>query len=175
MSTSRTKKKTIVPPLNAKEAETVLTAYAMAHAKREQINAEMDEKITEIREKYSLELQNKTEIVNDNFKKLQMFYEVKPELFKTRKSIETPHGLIGFRTGTPKLKTKKGYTWATVLKLLESKKATKFLREKIEVAKDIMLATRNEPATISLMEDVGAEVVQDDTFFIDLKKEEVKS
>jgi phage host-nuclease inhibitor protein Gam len=174
MRKSRAKKKTVVPPLNAAEADRVLAKYALAHAKREQINAEMDEKFTKIREQYAADLQDATETVNENFQKLQMYYEVKPELFKKRKSIETAHGLIGFRTGTPKLKTLKGYTWAAVLKLLQSKKAIDFLRTKEEPAKDLLLAKRDDAATKTLMTEVGIEVVQDDTFFIDLKKEEVE-
>lgn len=171
----RTKKKTVVPPLNASEADKVLTKYAAAHARREAINAELDGKLTEIREQYAAQLQEATETVNDNFQKLQMYYEVKPELFTKRKSIETAHGLIGFRTGTPKLKTLKGYTWAAVLKLMEAKKLKNFLRTKTEVAKDLLLADRENPKTVTLMTEIGIEVVQDDTFFIDLKKEEVEA
>ncbi|MEO0333252.1 MAG: host-nuclease inhibitor Gam family protein [Bacteroidota bacterium] len=175
MSNSRTRKKTVVPPLNQSEADRVLAQYATAHAKREQINAEMDERFTKIREEYAEELQGATETVNENFQKLQMYYEVKPELFKKRKSLETSHGLLGFRTGTPKLKTLRGYTWAVVLKLLKSKNAEKYLRVKEEPAKDVLLADREKPETISLMTEVGVQVVQDDTFFVDLKKEEVEA
>lgn len=175
MATSRTKKKTIVPPLNQAEADRVLASYANSHAKREEINAEMDQKFTEIREQYADALGGHTDVVNENFKKLQMYYEVKPELFQKRKSVETAHGLVGFRTGTPKLKTLRGYTWAAVLKLMQAKKAVDFLRTKIEPAKDLLLASRENPETITLMTEVGIEVVQDDTFFIDLKKEEVES
>jgi phage host-nuclease inhibitor protein Gam len=175
MSTSRAKKKTVVPPLNQNEADRVLAQYATAHAKREQINALMDERITKIREEYAADLEECTERVNENFQKLQMYYEVKPELFQKRKSVETAHGLIGFRTGTPKLKTLKGFTWAVVLKLLKAKDALEYIRTKEEPAKDILLANREKPETISLMANVGLEVVQEDTFYIDLKKEEVEA
>lgn len=175
MSTSRTKSKTVVPPLNQSEADRVLAQYATAHAKREQTNAQMDERITKIREEYAADLEEYTERVNENFQKLQMYYEVKPELFQKRKSVETAHGLIGFRTGTPKLKTLKGYTWAVVLKLLKAKEALSYIRVKEEPAKDILLAEREKPETIGLMTEVGIEVVQEDTFYIDLKKEEVEA
>ena len=171
---TRQKKKTVVPPLNQNEADRVLAQYATAHAKREEINAQMDERMTQIREEYASDLEEYTERINENFQKLQMYYEVKPELFQKRKSVETAHGLIGFRTGTPKLKTLKGFTWAVVLKLLKAKDALDYLRTKEEPAKDILLAHREKPETISLMANVGLEVVQEDTFYIDLKKEEVR-
>ena len=174
MSNSRTKQKTVVPPLNQSEADRVLASYAKAHAKREEINAEIDLKLTEIREQFAPELAELTETVNENFKKLQMYYEVKPDLFKKRKSIETSHGLLGFRIGTPKLKTLRGYTWASVLKLLQAKDASNYLRTKVEPAKDVLLAEREKPETITLMTQVGLQVVQDSTFFIDLKKEETE-
>ena len=174
MRTSRTKRKTIVPTLNPSEAERVLAKYATYHAKREQLNAEMDERFTKIREEYSEQLQDATDTISENFQKLQMYYELHPELFKKRKSIETAHGLVGFRTGTPKLKTLKGYTWAAVLKIMEaSKKAKAYLRTKTEPAKDILLAGRENPKVKELLSEIGLEVVQDDTFFVDLKKEEV--
>ena len=173
MSKSRTRKKTVVPPLNQNEADRVLAQYATAHAKREELNAQMDDRMTKIREEYASELEEYTERINENFQKLQMYYEVKPELFTKRKSLETAHGLIGFRTGTPKLKTLKGFTWSVVLKLLKAKKASDYIRIKEEPAKDILLAHREKPETIALMADVGLEVIQEDTFYIELKKEEV--
>lgn len=169
---SRTKKKAVIPPLNQTEADRVLANYATAHAQKEQLMASMDEQITAVREQFAAQLDTLTEKISEGFEKLQMYYEVKPELFAKRKSIETAHGLIGFRTGTPKLKTVKGFTWAVVMKLLKAKKAEKYIRIKEEPAKDLLLADREKPEAISLMSGVGLEVVQDDTFFIDLKKEE---
>lgn len=170
---TRAKQKTVVPPLNIKEAEAVMSSYAKSDAKLEQINAEMDEKFTKIRSEYADELSELQELKKLNFMKMQMFSESHPELFKKKKSYETAHGLIGFRTGTPKLKTRKGYTWAAVVNLLTSKNAADYLRTKVETAKDLFIANREKPECITLMSEVGIEVVQDDTFYIDLKKEEV--
>ncbi len=172
---TKKKKKTIVPPLNKTEADKVLSEYAKNHAKREAINAEMDEKITAIREKYSDKLDEVNENVTTNFDKLQVYYENHPEHFEKKKSIDTAHGQIGFRTGMPKLKAKKGFTWAAVLSLLKKHKAHQYIRVKEEAAKDLLIANRNDGETITLLDNVGVDVIQDDTFFIDLKKEEVQN
>jgi len=169
---TRAKKLTVVPPLNLKEAEIVMSRYAKADAKLQQINSSMDEEFTAIRAKYADILSDNQEVVKLNFQKMQMYSESHPELFKKKKSYETAHGLIGFRTGTPKLKTSKGFTWAAVLKLLINKKAEGYIRTKEETAKDLFIANREKPECIVLMGEVGIEVVQDDTFYIDLKKEE---
>jgi phage host-nuclease inhibitor protein Gam len=170
--TTRAKQKTVVPPLNLKDAERVMNSYASADAKLEQINSAMDEKITAIRNKYADELQELQESKKNNFQRMQMYAESNPELFKKKKSFETAHGLIGFRTGTPKLKTLRGYTWKAVLELLKAKNATDFIRTKEEPAKDLLLAKRELDTCKTLMAGVGLEVIQDDTFYIDLKKEE---
>lgn len=169
---TRVKQKTVMPPLNLKDAERVMNVYAKADAKLEQINAVMDEKITAIRNEYADELQELQESKKTGFQKMQMYAESNPELFKKKKSFETAHGNIGFRTGTPKLKTLRGYTWKSVLELLKAKKHLGFVRTKEEPAKDLLLAKRELPETITIMTEVGLEVVQDDTFYIDLKKEE---
>ncbi|CAA0247922.1 host-nuclease inhibitor Gam family protein [Tenacibaculum maritimum] len=168
----RAKKATVVPPLNIKEAERVLSEYARADARIEQINASMDEEFTIIREKYADELQEHKEVIKLNFKKVQMFSESHPELFKKKKSVEMSHGTVGFRTGTPKLKTLKGFTWAAVLTCLKAKKAKEYIRVKEEPVKELFIANRADSNCKELMNEVGVEVVQDDTFYIDLKKEE---
>lgn len=169
---TRQKKATVVPPKNLTEAEMVMKQYAEADAKRELINAKMDKAITEIRAEHANELQEINSTITSCFDKMQIFAETKPELFEKKKSFETSHGLIGFRTGTPKLKARKGYTLKSALKLLERFNAQDYIRTKVEMAKDILIANRNQDECKKLMDDVGLEVVQEDTFYIELKKEE---
>ena len=93
------------------------------------------------------------------------------------------HGVIGFRTGTPKLKLLKGFTWASVEKLVKVF-LPDYVREKTEVAKDRLLADRNledvgvtdslvivEMPMIDAMAKCGLQVVQDETFFVEPKSE----
>lgn len=174
---TRKKKVAVVPPLNPKEADKVMAAYAMADARRSEINALIDEQFTKIREKYAEELEQNKEVLEVNFQKMQMYAETRPELFKAKKSYDTTHGTIGFRTGTPKLKAKKGFTLASVLMLLKSKgkKATMYIRTKEEIARDVLIANRKDAQCKVLLEEVGLDVIQDDTFYIDLKKEEAEA
>lgn len=168
----RQKKNTVVPPQNLTEAEAVMQQYAEADAKRKQINAVMDEAITKIRAKNSEELQELNTTISNCFDKMQIFAETQPELFEKKKSFETSHGVIGFRTGTPKLKAQKGYTLKSALTLLQRFNATDYIRTKVEMAKDVLIANRNQDDCKKLMKDAGLEVVQDDTFYIELRKEE---
>lgn len=85
--------------------------------------------------------------------------------------METTHGILGFRTGTPKLKTRKGFTWAAVLELLKEFNPA-YIRTTDEVAKDKLLADRDNEQMPDLMQKVGVMVDQDETFFVEPKKEE---
>ena len=76
----------------------------------------MDVEMTRIREKYQEELGKLTEEKEKAFEVLQVYAtEQRDALFSKKKSLDTIHGTIGFRTGTPKLKTLKGLNKPTFM------------------------------------------------------------
>ena len=81
------------------------------------------------------------------------------------------HGVIGFRTGTPKLKTLKGFTWASALQLVKEF-LPDYVRQTWDIAKDKLLADRDTEAMFEKMAKCGIQVVQDETFYVEPKKEE---
>ena len=97
--------------------------------------------------------------------------ENRDELFTKRKSLETTHGTIGFRTGTPKLKTLKGFTWNAVVNMLKEF-LPGYVRTSEEANKEKLLADRESEEVVALFPKVGITVVQDETFFVEPKKEE---
>lgn len=171
-----TKRKSKVLHKNVSQAsfEAALTAYAIAHAKSQNLTSKMDMQISKIRDKYSEDLNELTEEQEKNYEVVQVYCEEHPELFEKRKSMETAHGLVGFRTGTPKLKTLPGYTWAAVLKLMKGT-LPKYIRSKEEPNKEALLADRNDPEVYKNFKEVGITVDNDERFFIELKKEEQES
>lgn len=172
--TKRTKTAAVLPPTDLTGAEKVMAVYADADAKLEQITSKMDEEIIKIREAKAAELQDLTEKRDTAFKQLQMYGESHPDLFTKKKSFNMSQGLIGFRTGTPKLKTKKGFTWAAVLKLLGVDELGKsYIKTVEQPMKDKLIADRENDAVQVLLPKVGIEVVQEEAFYVELKKEEV--
>lgn len=171
----RTKRPAVTPPSTQQEADKVLAAYAKADARKQEINALMDNRFTKIREEYAEELGAIEVTTQENLDKLHMYYENNTEVFGKKKSLETAHGLVGFRTGTPKLKTMRGFTWEAVLELLKSNSRVGFVRSKEEVAKDLLIANRSNENVIEILKENKMEIVQDETFFVELKKEEVAS
>lgn len=171
MSTKREKKQ-VFSCKTMEDAENVMAEYATADARLAKITATMDEKITAIRNQYSDEMQGLTEIKEEKIVELQHFAESNAQLFDKKKSIVMSHGVLGFRTGTPKLKTLKKFTWGAVTELLKTY-LPDYVRTVEEPAKDKLLADRDNEEVNVLFKKVGIEVAQDETFYVELKKETV--
>lgn len=170
--TKKREKKTVYSGVKQEEMELAFADYARADARIQKINATMDIEMTRIREKYQDELGKLAETKEKSFDIMQAYaLENRDELFSKRKSLETTHGTMGFRTGTPKLKTLKGFTWGAVVNLLKEF-LPGYVRTVEEPAKDKLLADRDDEETYALFPKVGIAVVQDETFFVEPKKEE---
>lgn len=165
-------KKVVVSGVTRDQMEEAFGVFAFADAKMQGINAAMDAEITKIRERNADELAKWQQQKDTSLEVLQTYAtENRDELFSKKKSMETAHGVLGFRTGTPKLKTRKGFTWAAVLELLRQFNPA-YVRTTEEIAKDKLLADRDEEEMPELMQKVGIKVEQDETFFVEPKKEE---
>lgn len=168
-------KKTIITGVTREQMEEAFGQYALADAEVQSITASMDQQFVAIREQHADRLAELEEQKSKALEVMQIFAtENREELFSKRKSMETAHGVIGFRTGTPKLKTKKGFTWAAVLELLR-KFGRDYIRATEEIAKDKLLADRDSDECQQLMEDCGIMVAQDETFYVEPKKETLSS
>ena len=165
-------KKTVHTGITRDEAEKAFAEFAAADAKVCSITAKMDMEMTKIREKYADQLADLNEVKEKNFEIVQTYAtENKEELFQKRKSVESAHGVFGFRTGTPKLKTLKGFTWGAVLNLCKDY-LPEYVRATYEVAKDRLLADRDKEEVSEKFEKVGIMVAQDETFDLEPKKED---
>lgn len=167
----RTAKK-VISGIQKHEFDAALSEFAAQDAKEQSITAKMDEQITKIREKYAAQLESIKEVKEEQFELIKTYCEEqKTQLFVKQRSIDTPHGKVGFRTGTPKLKTLKGFTWAAATNLLKVV-LPDYVRTIDEPAKDRLLADRDTEVVQTKLAEVGLFVDQDETFFVDLKKEE---
>jgi len=164
--------KKVISGVTTSDMEANFATYAAADAEICKINASMDMQITKIRERYSDQLTALQKQKEDAFDILQQWaVERRDELFIRRKSINHNHGTIGFRIGTPKLKTLRGFTWGAVLNLIREF-LPQYIRTSEEVAKDRIIIDRCLPEVSENLGKCGIQVIQDETFFIELKKEE---
>jgi phage host-nuclease inhibitor protein Gam len=159
-------KKVIQSGVTTEEMELAFAEYAKAFAEIQKITATMQVEITKIRAKYTEKLSELEEIKEQNFDILQAYaVEHQEELFTKKKSMDTVHGTLGFRTGTPKLKLRKGFTWGAVTNLLKEFLPA-HVRTVEEPAKDKLLIDRDDEQIAALFPKVGIAVVQDETFFV---------
>jgi len=165
-------KKVVHSGITSELMELAFADYARADARAQKINATMDIEMTKIREKYADELGKLSDLKEKSSDIMQTYAtENKAEIFAKRKSMETVHGVLGFRTGTPRLKTLKGFTWGAVTNLLKEFLPA-YVRTIEEPAKDRLLSDRDFPETAALFPRVGIAVVQDESFYVEPKKEE---
>ena len=165
-------KKTLIQGITAEQANDAFAQYAKADAQIQKINADIELQCAKIREKRADELTRLSDEREKAFDTLQAYaVENQAELFTKKKSLEMTHGTIGFRTGTPKLKTLKGFTWASVLNLVKEFLPS-FIRTTEEIAKDKLLADRDAEGMGEKMAQCGIMVTQDETFYVEPKKEE---
>ncbi|MCM0315920.1 host-nuclease inhibitor Gam family protein [Bacteroides fragilis] len=168
-------KKTVVTQVTREQAEQAFAEFAAADAKFQNLTSKMDLEITQIREKYADRLAELGEAKARSFDVMQSFaVENKEELFARRKSMESAHGVFGFRTGTPKLKNLRGFTWAAVTNLVKEL-LPDYIRVSEELAKDRLLADREKTEVAELFPRIGVQVVQDETFYVEPKKENEQS
>ena len=164
-------KKVVHTGVTREEMESAFGEYAVADAKQAKINATIDVQVTNLREKYAEELSNLDEVKEKAFAVMQAFaIENKDDLFAKKKSMESVHGVIGFRTGTPKLKTLKGFTWGAVTNLLKEF-LPGYIRTIEEPNKEKLISDRDDEDVAAKFPKVGIAVTQDETFYVDPKKE----
>lgn len=165
-------KKTLIQGISQEQANEAFATYAKADAQIQKINAEIELQCARIREKQADRLSQLDAEREQAFDVLQAYaVENQAELFAKKKSLDMAHGTIGFRTGTPKLKTLKGFTWASVLQMVREF-LPGYVRTSEEVAKDKLLADRDEDGMFDKMSKCGITVAQDETFYVEPKKEE---
>lgn len=108
---AKREKKVIITGVTREVADEAFAVYAKADAQSAKITAEIELQCAKIREKYASKLAELEDEKAKAFDTLQAYAtENQTELFTKKKSLEMAHGVIGFRTSTPKLKTLKGFT-----------------------------------------------------------------
>ena len=166
------KKKVIITGVNREQADEAFATYAKSDAQVQKINADIELQCAKIREKYADKLATLTAEKEQAFDTLQAFAtENQEDLFAKKKSLDMAHGTIGFRTGTPKLKTLKGFTWASALELVKEF-LPDYVRQTWDIAKDKLLADRDVEEMLPRMAKCGMQVVQDEAFYVEPKKED---
>jgi phage host-nuclease inhibitor protein Gam len=175
--------KVALPMIKSREeAEAVMNDLATAANMNRHYSSLRDEEVLAINSKYEGDLADCSVMLKDKTDALRAWAECNPQEFtKGKKSIDMLSGVLGFRTGTPKLALlSRAFTWDKVLELLRSLAAwSPLVRTKDEVDKEGILAlVSSAPDKAGFLDElkrVGLQVKQDETFFVEPKLTVVES
>ncbi|WP_420582055.1 host-nuclease inhibitor Gam family protein [Reichenbachiella sp.] len=168
------RQKTTVTAPSETEAKDFMLQYADSSSQLKKLEGEMEVKIQAVREKYKDKVQSLSTTKETAFQKLQAYaLRNRDELFIKRKSLDWGHGILGFRIGTPKVTKKAGITWAAMLDLVKNAGKKDLIRTKEDIDKEKIIASRDDEDFMKPLNDLGISVVQDETFFVEPKEEEL--
>jgi phage host-nuclease inhibitor protein Gam len=156
-------KKNIIKVTTREAAEKAMENLALATHRRDQLTAEMNQKLTEIRERYERELTTCTEIIAANEQGIQAWADANPALFEKARSLKLLHGTIGYRRASAAVKMLRGFTKERVVALVKQSLPA-YIRVKEELDKESLLANRQNIAT-SIITHCGLRIDQADSFF----------
>lgn len=171
MGKARKKKKVISDVIDRTRAAEIFGEYAEIDNEIDTLNAEMDTRITAIRDKYQPQISAAREKLNGRFELLEHFAKTNPQLFKRSRTIGFTFGKLGFRKGMPKLKTLPGKTWKMVLEYLLGT-YPEYVEKVPKIKKEELISKRKDKRIREILPIMGIEVVQDDVFFVEPKKED---
>lgn len=153
------------------QADEALGVMAAEIAAYNEIVAQMEQKITTIRQAYEDRFAEIDAKINAASTQLQAF-GVSPAgatEMGDKKSIDLMHGRIGFRTSPPAVKARRGHT----LKGAVDEVDRPYIRTKRELDRDRILDAHAKGVIDDEdLKDWGLQVVQKETFFVEPKVEE---
>jgi phage host-nuclease inhibitor protein Gam len=166
-------KKTLIEVPNKEAAQALLHDYAQSSSELKRIESAAEKEIQAVRDKHQSEITSLKEEMKMAFERIQAYATAnRREAFGTKKSQDWTHRVIGFRIGQPRAKVRGGFRWADVLENLKANQLLQFVRTKEDVHKDKIIASREDAKVMEKLKAVGVEVIQEESFFIDIKEEQ---
>ena len=138
------------------------------------LKLDMDGRLQQIRAEYEGELDGRQKQLDSQVLALEAWAKENPDEFPAgRKSIEFVHGIVGFRTGTPKVKTGKRYS--TLAALAKAMLGVPWAKKYVKTAepslnKEALIADRGT-LTAAQLNLFGIQITQDETFYVEPKAE----
>lgn len=151
------------------EAEAMMTSLAASVNAQRQLTATRDAEILAVNKSFESAFSTLELAINLKTDALRVWADANPDQFpKGRKSIEFVSGLLGFRTGTPKLALlNRSWSWDKVLATVRAA-VRHFIRTKEEVDKDAILSEyAQHMVSDAQLATYGVKVTQEESFYIE--------
>jgi phage host-nuclease inhibitor protein Gam len=167
-------KKKVISNVTLEVAQEASAAFATAAVKLDKVQAKMNDEINKVKTKYQDEITDLQESLAEPQYVLEVYADEQKENWGKRKSMELLHCTIGYRTGMPKVVKDKKFTWDGVTDLVR-KLFPDLVRSKVELDKDAVIAMSKEDGFKAIKEQCYLDVVQDESFYVEAKKEELQN
>lgn len=153
------------------QAEASMDALSLAAHRRDKLEAEMNLKLTAVRETYETELATLAETIKTETGRLRDWADSDPTLFDKSRSLKLLHGTIGYRLGNWAVKLIRGFKMERAIALAKTILGPAYVRTKEELDKDTVLANRSQipPAQLA---SCGLRLEQAEAFFATPEKTE---
>jgi phage host-nuclease inhibitor protein Gam len=176
MKTKNRIKAPVSENLSRAEVEALLVDFQLICINEQKLLAKKNSEVSTVEQRYASQLGEIASGKKSIALRLQTWAEANPAEFEKRKSIETPCGKLGFRTGTPKLGLlNRKWTWETVLQRMRSIRGFwgGYIRTKEEIDKDALLAAKAAGMLDDqALADSGMKVTQEEAFYVEPKMDE---
>ena len=163
----------VISNVTLEEAQDASELFATNSTKLDKIQAKMNDEINKVKSKYQDDITELQDGLVEPQKVLQVFADEQKQSWGKKKSMELLHSVIGFRTGTPKVTKAKGFSWEAVTELAV-KLFPDLVRTKAELDKDGIIALSKEDGFDQYKKGLFIDVVQDESFYVEAKKEELQ-
>ena len=153
------------------QAESAMDALALATHRRDKLEADMNIRLTAVRQNYEAELASLADTIKTETTRLREWADANPGLFDKTRSLKLLHGTIGYRLGNWAVKLIRGFKSERAVALAKTILGAAFVRTKEELDKDAILATR---ATIppAQLASCGLRLEQAEAFYATPEKTE---
>jgi phage host-nuclease inhibitor protein Gam len=153
------------------EMETLVREIAALKLEEKLLSARMDEEIQAARGRYEDRLAALAVALAEQIEAARTWAEANPTEFTQRKSIEFAHGVAGFRTGMPRLRTVSKWKWDAVLDALRgSRWGAGYIRVKEEINKEQIIADVGAGVLNAAdLRKAGAQVTREEAFYVEPK------
>ena len=174
---SNTRIKIALPLIATRDdAEYTMNELANAANNKRKLVSRLDAAILKLKDEAAVGIAACDDTIKAKSDALRAWVESHPEEFpKARKSIAFLAGVLGFRTGTPKLALlSRAWNWDKVLEAVQAR-AFSFTRTKVELDKDAIITfaaastTAEDRAQVesNVLRPIGVKIVQDESFFVE--------
>jgi phage host-nuclease inhibitor protein Gam len=163
--------KKVISAATRDEAETAMAVVAKCNSHLKKIESQIELEKQRIDDKYKDQIVKLQTEKEEPMEVLEVFAKKECATWDG-KSFDLAHGTIGFRTNTPKVEKNKKFTWDAVTELLE-KYFPHLVRSKKEPNKELIISMRDDKVFEKVQEKCFINVVQDETFFVKTKEEEL--